>query len=667
VIPHAPGIPRPKVMPHTLLVKSVRRFRQHIDVGIPTFLLTFGAIFLGVVLATSLFRETYIGVDDANIAMVYARNLAAGRGFVYNVGGEHVEGFTSLLYVLITAGVFALSSTPELCMLAVCVLLVTASVFLPLTSVRVFTRNHTAEPVWLRPLQLAMVAWAVGSAAFIIWNTVSLMDTALWTFMWSCAVTVVLWEIGNPETSRLRVSLMSTLAFLFPLARPEGFAAGPACILMYAFGRRLHTRMWREVAPSLLLPGLTWLLATVSITAFRIAYFGFPLPNTYYAKVSPNALYSIATGTRYLVQFVAAQPLLMSIMLGASAAGFVLNARLAFRIVACGRAAAEPDMRQSALRAAHFTVGLLSLVGLLLPVYGGGDHFAGFRFYQPIWPTLILGMIFLGFDISLALGGMFHSTEHHRLAWTAAIASLPMVATLTATPWPAQPQPELLDQFQIAEDGRRLGAALNRLFPGAPPQVGVTAAGGVQYTYQGPVFDMLGLNDVRMGHSPGERRGYKDHAAFDETIFWSVAPPVVLPVLCPGPIDDELGAREFRKLSDGILGGLFRDPVFEDHYLLVAVHGSPSQRVFDKNPFFFMPSWFPHPSIPVDDYRNATLIAFLEPDIIDRLASQGWRLVMLSDQGHEAASSDASSANGPCTPPQTRLPGHSAAQLQRSF
>lgn len=32
-----------------------------------------------------------IGVDDANITLVYARNLSRGHGFVYTPGGERVE------------------------------------------------------------------------------------------------------------------------------------------------------------------------------------------------------------------------------------------------------------------------------------------------------------------------------------------------------------------------------------------------------------------------------------------------------------------------------------------------------------------------------------------------------------------------------------------------
>ena len=46
-------------------------------------------------------------VDDAYIAMRYSRNLAEGRGLVYNAG-EYVEGFTSPLWVLILAAAHAL-------------------------------------------------------------------------------------------------------------------------------------------------------------------------------------------------------------------------------------------------------------------------------------------------------------------------------------------------------------------------------------------------------------------------------------------------------------------------------------------------------------------------------------------------------------------------------
>jgi hypothetical protein len=41
-------------------------------------------------------------IDDAYISFRYARNLVEGHGLVYNIG-QHVEGFTNLLWVLLIA------------------------------------------------------------------------------------------------------------------------------------------------------------------------------------------------------------------------------------------------------------------------------------------------------------------------------------------------------------------------------------------------------------------------------------------------------------------------------------------------------------------------------------------------------------------------------------
>src|SRR4029453_17630112 len=38
--------------------------------------------------------------DDQMISMRYAENFAAGHGLVWNAGGERIEGFTNLLWVL---------------------------------------------------------------------------------------------------------------------------------------------------------------------------------------------------------------------------------------------------------------------------------------------------------------------------------------------------------------------------------------------------------------------------------------------------------------------------------------------------------------------------------------------------------------------------------------
>ena len=78
----------------------------------------------------SLYKLNYplIGIDDANIYFVYARNLANGYGFVYNIGGERVEGFTSLLWTVISALAFKFSTYPELTLLIISITIVSLGI-----------------------------------------------------------------------------------------------------------------------------------------------------------------------------------------------------------------------------------------------------------------------------------------------------------------------------------------------------------------------------------------------------------------------------------------------------------------------------------------------------------------------------------------------------------
>src|SRR5690348_14687575 len=50
------------------------------------------------------------GSDDAYISYRYAHNLMQGYGLVYNPGGERVEGYSNLLYVLLIAPGFLFTS-----------------------------------------------------------------------------------------------------------------------------------------------------------------------------------------------------------------------------------------------------------------------------------------------------------------------------------------------------------------------------------------------------------------------------------------------------------------------------------------------------------------------------------------------------------------------------
>ncbi len=47
--------------------------------------------------------------------------------------------------------------------------------------------------------------------------------------------------------------------------------------------------------------------------------------------------------------------------------------------------------------------------------------------------------------------------------------------------------------------------------------------------------DLMGLNNPRMAHAPGDRRGFKNHAAFNRDVFFAIAPDLVIPAETRGP------------------------------------------------------------------------------------------------------------------------------------
>ena len=73
-----------------------------------------------------------------------------------------------------------------------------------------------------------------------------------------------------------------------------------------------------------------------------------------------------------------------------------------------------------------------------------------------------------------------------------------------------------------------MGALFDVAFPTYRPSVGVIVAGGFALGYHGPVIDLMGLNTVAMGHSPAPRVGFRDHAAFDPEVFFTLSPDIVL-------------------------------------------------------------------------------------------------------------------------------------------
>ena len=519
-------------------------------------------IFVGATFyAFNAFEKPITGVDDANISFVYARHLVDGHGFVYNIGGERVEGFTTLLWVLISALFFSITSQPEIILLIInIILLVTAN---SITFYYLY-RSHQNIDVSIIVAYLVLI---MVIPDYITWMTLPLMETGVWSFLLiASAITVLM--INKNSGLRFRL-LLSFLIGLLLLTRPEAIAWGLLFIFLTALQMTLMAD-FRSALKFSLLPTLTYVIVLAGLTMFRTTYFGYPLPNTYYAKVSPSLIHNLRIGLEYFLSYLNS--------------GFLITLLIFFTLIFFSKDIffLVRDLKEKKYQSPEssstlkgFSLGLICFIGLLLPILPGGDHFKSFRFYQPIYPLLVVYLL-INFNSIIK--------ERSLLRWvtiTGLILITIFVNVSHQVTWRnvGVKGASILVEFRIAKQGRERGELLSSIFKDLDeyPSVGTITSGGIKMTYTGEVIDLLGLNNLQMGHSSGLRQGTKNHAAFNQDVFFQLKPDIVgsnckplNPLYLPGLSDDP----DFQKLYEcatvrrvgekGKYQGFFRNE-FLDH------------------------------------------------------------------------------------------------------
>jgi arabinofuranosyltransferase len=531
-----------------------------------------------------------LGAEDAAIGFRYARNLANGFGIVFNPGGEHVEGFTSLSWLFLSAAVYAVFGAAGLEQ-ALGIVSLGLTVFAVAVVVRLLERiSPRGPPFWIG------IAWLGGQAGFWFWSGLSLMDVAPWAAGIAAFVLLVHRRLGGAVDARggstgvmsgtwdglepgasahpAERVVLGLVVVLLALTRPEAMTVVPGAIVVagLAYG---STSRFRTLALEV---GITIVLAVGALTLFRLAYFGYPLPNTYYMKVSPDVPWRVEQGLRYVWAYASAHPLSW---LAAVSIVFALAARAA-RLGQSGPPVSEasPGARPSAL--ASFVGGVI-VVGFASVVFGGGDHYQGHRFLQGYLPLAAVPIAAALAALQRALARRYGRDAGSGPARGRSAAGAPAwlavgaVVLLLPSEWREYRSHDLrIQAFDVGLQGRFVGATLNEVFEGgAKPELGLWMVGGASYAYDGPVKDLLGLNWIAMGTSAGDRKGPRDHAAFNVDVFWSAPPDLMVPE--PEAV---LGrARCLRRLVAGIFRGLLTSPRFMEAFEPVRVRRGDSEPI----------------------------------------------------------------------------------------
>lgn len=462
-----------------------------------------------------LYQKPLTGIDDANIYFVYIKNFVEGNGFVYNAGGEHVEGFTSLLWVLLISPLYFTGQHFELMILLLNILLVSWLLYACIKFInRVTDQKHFfSPPVYLFILILVLIP------GYIDWTILSLMESSIWSFL----LVMITLLLARDHIEKRTVAALSTCMVLLVFTRPESILWGFVFTLILALRIFLETKNVKQSLKICSAPFIAFIVAIAALTIFRLSYFGYPLPNTYYAKVSSDWSYNLFGGVYYFILCAFQSPLLILIALSAAFSFFYLAVRI-FSEIKKNKISSftKPEIIQLILAT-------VSLVSLLIPVLVGGDHFQLLRRFQPFLPVYLITGLHLPFWKNI-LQVNFNYKLSGVKSFLIISLFIPFIYFLTKSPLHTFRKygSPIQGEFTLAQTGRQEGDKMNKLFASlkALPSVGVSAAGGFKYRYEGEVIDLMGLNNTKMAHANKKKIGVKNHAAFEKKIFYQQSPDI---------------------------------------------------------------------------------------------------------------------------------------------
>lgn len=296
--------------------------------------------------------------DDAFISFRYAKNLVDGHGLVFNVG-ERVEGYSNFLWTVLIAFGILLKADPIPFSLTLSIIAYAATAIVLVRYSWQHRRDAVSGLTLFMPLSAICLMIHHEHQVF----ATSGLETAAVTFLLMWGFTLLVSSVRPLQF--FRAGLVLTLAALtrpdFPL-----FVAMSLPYILLCRGSRL-----RNLA-SFVLPFVTiyvpyWLL--------RYNYYGYPFPNTYYAKSADLPYYS--QGIVYLWLYLKSYWVLLS----TPVAVLLLARRAGWKFTPLN----TNDMPSRAL-----VLGVLYLIPYVWYVVRSGGDFMFARFLMPVTPIAFL-------------------------------------------------------------------------------------------------------------------------------------------------------------------------------------------------------------------------------------------------------------------------------------
>jgi arabinofuranosyltransferase len=432
--------------------------------------------------------------EDAFISFRFARNLADGFGLRWNTDENPVEGYTNFLWVILAAlavklGLFLPRFSQVLGM---------AAGVATILGVYIFSRKTLGLTSMGSALPCLFLAL---SGPFATWSS-SGMETSLFGLFLLVGVLGFISYLRSQSLRLLYLGYFSLLAA--SLTRPEGFGVFLIVSGLHFLAVCRRKMPSRPFAFSVLLYGLPFLM----YFAWRLQYFGFLLPNTFYAKTG-GSLYQYLRGLKYSGLFCA-----FYILPFIPLAVFLIWERW--------KASPGSGTIRDRIPGTGPGLGVIFLVCTLFTlyiVYVGGDYMAMFRFYAPLLPLIY-------FLMAAAVHSLFARLKANRGKRVFAAVGLVLFLASTlfhSTPLEMTvfPEPSFMhgtyrgvqtERWHVARLSL-IGKFFDRYKKSEQESLTIRAIGAISFYARLKIYDQDGLVDPEIAHQKTEDlgRGFPGH------------------------------------------------------------------------------------------------------------------------------------------------------------
>ena len=303
--------------------------------------------------------------EDAFITFRFAKNIANGHGFIWNIGETPVEGYTNFLWVVICALAMKIGFNVLLFSQIVGVLSsIGTIIFTYLFSIKILKLNRLCSliPCLFLAISGPFATWASSGMETNIFGLFSIAGSYYFASYYI-------------QKSKRYLFISSWFLFLATLTRPEGiiFFVLFIIISLIKLGRdfKKNSNLYFVASLFYIVPFMTYFI-------WRFSYYGYLLPNTFYAKTG-GTVFQVLRGVKYSGSFYIyfITPLLLSIIF------FLRKIKISFFL----------KKINSNLIKTHIGLSIcfiLCLVYTFYIIFIGGDYMAMYRFFVPILPFIYL-------------------------------------------------------------------------------------------------------------------------------------------------------------------------------------------------------------------------------------------------------------------------------------